>query len=133
MCICYPYEVCLLEVTLSLLEWIHLFSGIFICNVDCSYTAEWKSSRLIHARTGVGFGIGDIIVFTNSGGMGTCLVKFRGYMPRVGLLTEAAVWVDESKLFEEKQTTTVLSNRRAFSPNSTYTDPLGVAPEETGY
>lgn len=79
----------------------------------------------------MGFGMGDIIVFTTSGGMGTSLVKFRGYMPRVGLLTEAAVWVDESKLFEEKPTTT-LSNRRVFSPNSTYTDPLGVAPEETG-
>jgi len=76
--------------------------------------------------------MGDIIVFTSSGGMGSSMVRFRGYMPRVGLLTEAAVWVDESKLFEEKQQAAALSNRRAFSPNSTYTDPLGVAPEETG-
>ncbi|XP_066929251.1 exocyst complex component 2-like isoform X2 [Clytia hemisphaerica] len=107
--------------------------GVFICAEDCTYTAEWKSSRLIHARTGVKTGMGDIIVFTSSGNMGTCMVKFRGYNPRVGLLTEAAVWVDESKLFEEKQHQTAsLSNRRAYSPNLTYTDPLGVAPEETG-
>ena len=76
--------------------------------------------------------MGDIIVITKSGGQGTCLVKFRGYMPRVGLLTEAAVWVDESKLFEEK--TTNLSKSRVFSPSAAlHTDPVGVAPEETGY
>ena len=75
-------------------------------------------------------GMGDIIVFTKSGGKGTSLVKFRGYMPRVGLLTEAAVWVDESKLFEEKPTT--LSNSHAYTANNVHTDPLGVAPEETG-
>ena len=108
------------------------FLDVYICNVECTYTAEWKSSRLIQARTGTGFGMGDIIVLTASGGMGTSMVKFRGYMPRVGLLTEAAVWVDESKLFEDKQQTANLSNRRAFSPNPTYTDPLGVATEETG-
>lgn len=105
--------------------------AVYICNVNCTYTAEWQHSGLIHARTGMGLGMGDIIVATKSGGMGTSLVKFRGYMPRVGLLTEAAVWVDESKLFEEKPTTT-LTNSRNYSQNSTYTDPLGVAPEETG-
>ncbi|XP_065641912.1 exocyst complex component 2 isoform X2 [Hydra vulgaris] len=104
--------------------------GIFICNINCTYTAEWQHSRLIHCRTGMGMGIGDIIVFTKSGGKGTCLVKFRGFMPRVGLLTEAAVWVDESKLFEEKPTT--LSNPHAYTTNTVHTDPLGVAPEETG-
>jgi len=105
---------------------------IYICNVNCTYTAEWKSSRLIQVRTGMGLGMGDIIVFTKNGGMGTSLVKFRGYMPRVGLLTEAAVWVDESKLFEEKPSST-LSKSRVYSPNSSLqTDPLGVAPEETG-
>ena len=76
--------------------------------------------------------MGDIIVYTKSGDRGTSYVKFRGYMPRVGLLTEAAVWVDESKLFEDKPSST-LSTSRMYSPNvTTYTDPLGVAPEETG-
>jgi len=71
-------------------------------------------------------------VITKSGDRGTSFVKFRGYMPRVGLLTEAAVWVDESKLFEDKPSS-ALSNARMYSPNvTTYTDPLGVAPEETG-
>lgn len=109
-----------------------LISGVYISGVNCTYTSEWKNSKLIQSRTGMGLGMGDIIVMTKSGGQGTCLVKFRGYMPRVGLLTEAAVWVDESKLFEEK--TTNLLKSRVFSPSAAlHTDPLGVAPEETGY
>lgn len=99
---------------------------------NCTFTAEWQHSRLIHARTSNHQGMGDIIITTKSGGIGTSFVNFRGYSPRVGLLTESAVWVDESKLFEDKPTST-LSNSRMYSPNSTtYTDPLGVAPEETG-
>jgi len=106
--------------------------GVIICAQNCTYSAEWQHSRLIHARTSTGLGMGDIIVYTKTGDKGTSLVKFRGYMPRVGLLTEAAVWVDESRLFEDKPSSS-LSNSRMYSPNvATYTDPLGVAPEETG-
>lgn len=105
---------------------------VIICGQHCTYTAEWQHSRLIHARTSTGLGMGDIIVYTKSGGKGTSYVKFRGYVPRVGLLTEAAVWVDESRLFEDKPSSS-LSNSRIYSTNvATYTDPLGVAPEETG-
>ena len=104
--------------------------GIFIGNVNCTYTAEWHK-HYISCRTGMGLGNGDIIVFTKSGGMGTSLVKFKGYMPRVGLLTEAAVWVDESKLFEEKPSAT-LSNSRQYTQSSIHSDPLGVASEDTG-
>ena len=105
--------------------------GVFICNVNCTYTAEWNQ-HFITCRTGIGIGNGSIIVVTKTGGEGTSTVKFRGYMPRVGLLTESAVWVDESKLFEEKPITG-LSVSRPLSPNLSENDPLGVAPSETGY
>ncbi len=80
----------------------------------------------------MGLGNGSIIVVTKSGGKGTSTVKFRGYMPRVGLMTESAVWVDESKLFEEKPVAGHLSISRQMSPSYMSNDPLGVASEETG-
>eukprot|EP00794_Sanderia_malayensis_P019261 gene19261-21189_t len=104
--------------------------GVFICNVNCTATAEWHPNR-ITCRTGMGLGNGSIIVVTKSGGQGTSTVKFRGYMPRVGLLTESAVWIDESKLFEEKPIGG-LSVSRQLSPTYMSNDPLGVAPVETG-
>eukprot|EP00795_Rhopilema_esculentum_P001081 gene1081-15414_t len=104
--------------------------GVFICNKNCTYTAEWHP-HYITCRTGLGLGNGSIVVVTKSGGKGTSTVKFRGYMPRVGLLTESAVWVDESKLFDEKPTSG-LSISRPLSPNFSENDPLGVAPSETG-
>ena len=104
---------------------------MFICKVNCTFTAEW-SPHFITCRTGAGLGIGSIVVVTKAGGEGTSTVQFRGYMPRVGLLTESAVWVDESKLFEEKPSTG-LSVSRPLSPNFSENDPLGVAPSETGY
>ena len=77
--------------------------------------------------------MGDIVVYTKSGGQGSSTVTFRGFMPRVGLLTESAVWVDESKLFEDKPSSGGgLSLSRSLSPSYLNSDPLGVAPEETG-
>lgn len=60
--------------------------GLTVCGADCTLFAEWKSPNKILARTGAGEGRGDIVVTTKSGGPGTCMVKFYGYLEVVGPL-----------------------------------------------
>lgn len=72
--------------------------GLKICNCECMLSAEWKSPNKIIARSGPGKGLGEIIVSTRSGGVGTCTVQFRGYHELIGPLKESAVWVEEAPL-----------------------------------
>ena len=56
-------------------------------------TAEWISSSKIICRTAFGMGVGDIIVITKSGGVGTCTVKFTGYeAQKVGPKEVSTMW-----------------------------------------
>jgi hypothetical protein len=59
-------------------------AGLTICGADCLLSAEWKSSNKIIARIGRAKGVGDIIVQTKSGGVGTATVQFRGYNVQIG-------------------------------------------------
>lgn len=45
-------------------------------------TAEWKSPSKIVAISGPGKGLGDVIVSTKLGGIGTCNVKFKGKLKK---------------------------------------------------
>ena len=69
--------------------------GVFINGCDCLLISEWKTDRKILAMAPAKEGKGDIIVATNSGGIGTCIVQFRIFRENVGPLKESAVWVNE--------------------------------------
>ena len=69
--------------------------GVFINGCDCLLISEWKTDRKIIALTPGKEGKGDIIIATNSGGIGTCVVQFRIFRENVGPLKESAVWVNE--------------------------------------
>ena len=69
--------------------------GVFINGCDCLLISEWKTDRKIIAMAPAKEGKGDIIVATNSGGIGTCIVQFRIFRENVGPLKESAVWVNE--------------------------------------
>ena len=61
------------------------FTGVAICNKNCTLSAEWVSSSKIICRTSTGLGKHSIIVITRSGGCGTSMVSFTGLpQPRVG-------------------------------------------------
>ncbi|XP_014664273.1 PREDICTED: exocyst complex component 2-like isoform X2 [Priapulus caudatus] len=96
-----------------------------ICGVECVMTMEWMSSSKLVARTGPCKGVGDVIILTKSGGIGTCTVKFRGFFVQTGPLQESAVWVDESRLFDKQK------SRRVQSPIVSQEDPLGLSDEAT--
>ena len=69
--------------------------GVFINGCDCLLISEWKTDRKIIAMAPAKEGKGDIIVATNSGGIGTCIVQFRIFRENVGPLKESAVWMNE--------------------------------------
>ena len=52
--------------------------------MDCILFADWKSPSKIVARSGPGKGNGDVIVITQSGGVGGYTVGFRGYFLQAG-------------------------------------------------
>ncbi|XP_062584867.1 exocyst complex component 2-like isoform X2 [Saccostrea cucullata] len=97
---------------------------LYICGVNCVLTAEWKSSSKIIARTGPGKGKGDIIVRTNSGGMGSCTVGFKGYFVQIGPLQDSAIWIDESQTVNVRRLHAQLP---LFSKDDD--DPLGISDE----
>lgn len=66
-----------------------------INGADCLPYLEWKSPKKIITRCAKILGSGDIVVTTNSGGVGTCDVQFNCYEDNVGPTDESAVWVDE--------------------------------------
>jgi len=100
------------------------FSGLKICGSDCFLSAEWKSPNKIIARTGPAKGKGDIIVTTNSGGVGTSTVQFRAYHETIGPLKESAVWIEESP------SQNFAWGRRTLAQSGlTQEDPLGLSIE----
>lgn len=66
-----------------------------INGADCLPYLEWKSTKKIITRCTRVIGNGDVIVTTNSGGVGSCDVQFNCYEENVGLTDDSAVWVDE--------------------------------------
>ena len=80
---------------LTLLKTLNTQIGVFINGCDCLLISEWKTDRKIIAMAPAKEGKGDIIVATNSGGIGTCIVQFRIFRENVGPLKESAVWVNE--------------------------------------
>jgi len=70
--------------------------GVYVNGADCLLISEWKSPSKIVALAPASEGIGDILVATKSGGVGTCSVQFRIIKENnVGPLKETAVWVNE--------------------------------------
>jgi len=69
--------------------------GVFINGCDCLLISEWKTDKKIVALAPAKDGKGDIIIVTNSGGLGSCSVQFRTFKENVGPLKESAVWVNE--------------------------------------
>jgi len=99
--------------------------GVAICRKNCTMTAEWISSSKIICRTAFGMGVGDIIVITKSGGVGTCTVKFTGYeAQKVGPKEVSTIWVDETNYIDQRLDR---SQKPQFSLRS---DPLGVHLDE---
>lgn len=87
-------------------------------------SAEWKSSNKIIARTGASKGKGDIIVTTQSGGVGSSTVQFRAYHETIGPLKESAVWIEESSI------QSLAWGRRSLAPAKySQEDPLGLSIE----
>lgn len=98
--------------------------GLNICGSDCLLSAEWKSPNKIIARTGPSKGKGDIIVTTQSGGIGYSTVQFRAYHETIGPLKESAVWIEESPM------QSLAWGRRSLAPTKyTQEDPLGLSIE----
>jgi len=96
--------------------------GVSICDVDCLIWSEWKSSSKIVARCGIVFGKGDVIVFTKSGGIGTCTVQFKAIKDMINPTKESSVWVNEDEYFSYINNT----HRNSVSPTFYQEDPLGL-------
>ena len=99
--------------------------GVSICDVDCLIWSEWKSSSKIIARSGIAYGLGDVIVFTKSGGIGTCTVQFKSIKDIISPIKESSVWVNEDEYFS------YINNihRNSVSPSHFLMheeDPLGI-------
>ena len=60
-------------------------AGVFICNVDCTKTANWQSPNKIICHSGNAVGKGDVVVTTYSGGRGSCTVRFTGIREVIGM------------------------------------------------
>ena len=97
--------------------------GLTICGQDCLIYADWQSPSKIIARSMRFKGMGDVIVVTRSGGVGTCTVQFRGYEEVVSLTKDSAVWVNEDDI---PSVTTATRHRAASSPMIMMPDPLGL-------
>lgn len=74
-----------------------------INGADCLPYLEWMSSKKIITRCTKALGSGDIVITTNSGGVGTCDVQFNCYEEIVGLIDESAVWVEEVESKDQQQ------------------------------
>jgi exocyst complex component 2 len=94
-----------------------------ICGQDCLIYADWQSPSKIITRSMRFKGLGDVIVVTRSGGVGTCTVQFRGYEEVVSLTKDSAVWVNEDDI---PSVTTTSRHRAASSPMILMPDPLGL-------
>ena len=101
--------------------------GVSICDIDCLIWAEWKSSSKIVARCGIAYGLGDVIVFTRSGGVGSCTVQFKSIRDIISPIKESSVWVNEDDYFSY---TTM--HRNSVSPTFlNEEDPLGLKLDES--
>ena len=98
--------------------------GLTICGQDCLIYSEWVSPSKILTRSQRCKGMGDVIVTTRSGGVGSCTVQFRGYEEVITLTKESAVWVNEDDMLMTTATTT--RHRAASSPSLMLPDPLGL-------
>ena len=96
--------------------------ALTICGVDCLMFAEWKSSSKIICRSGKCEGLGDVIITTKSGGVGTCTVQFKGLMDIISPTKESSVWVDEDDYFTFPNN----RSRAKSSPSVFSSDPLGL-------
>ena len=95
--------------------------------MDCLIWSEWKSSSKIIARCGIAYGLGDVIVFTKSGGIGTCTVQFRSTKDMINPTKESSVWVNEDEYFFYINN----MHRNSVSPTFYQEDPLGLKQDET--
>lgn len=101
--------------------------GVSICDIDCLIWSEWKSSSKIIARCGIAYGLGDVIVFTRSGGVGSCTVQFKSIRDIISPIKESSVWVNEDDYFSY---TTM--HRNSVSPTFlNEEDPLGLKLDES--
>lgn len=88
-----------------------------INGADCLPYLEWVSSKKIITRCTRAIGSGDIVITTNSGGVGTCDVQFNCYEETVGPTDESAVWIDEvvNQTIENEQEITTMSSLDKYS------------------
>lgn len=101
--------------------------GVYICNKNCTLTAEWVSASKIICRCGTGIGKGSVIVVTKSGGKGTCTVAFTGLpAKKVGPLELSPVWVDETEYVDQR-----LDRNQKPAALMLRTDPLGLNSDES--
>lgn len=73
--------------------------GLTICGVDCLIFAEWKTPNKILTRSGRCEGLGDVIVTTYLGGIGTCTVQFKGLPDIISPTKDCSVWINEEEYF----------------------------------
>ena len=99
--------------------------SLTICGVECLIYSEWYSSQKIITRSGRCKGVGDVIVTTRSGGIGSSTVQFKGYEEIVGPTKESAVWVNEDDFYQTS------ARHRSVSPTLMFsTDPLGLCVDD---
>ncbi len=79
--------------------------GVLIHGCDCLLTTEWKSDKkLVSLCPGAAKeGLGDIVVATRSGGLGSCTVQLRVFRESVGPLKEVAAWTQEKFFVRSKR------------------------------
>lgn len=61
---------------------------------DATMSLEWHSANKLVVLSGPVCGMCPVIITTRQGGVGTCMVQFRGVEPVVGPLKASAVWLD---------------------------------------
>ncbi|XP_054169262.1 exocyst complex component 2-like [Oppia nitens] len=99
--------------------------SVHICGVDCIMYSEWLSPQKIISRSGRCKGLGDVIVTTKSGGIGSSTVQFKGYEEIVGPTKDSAVWIDENDFHQMNV------RHRSTSPTMMFSnDPLGLCTDE---
>ena len=102
--------------------------AVRICGVDCTLRAKWEKESRITTYTGLCIGKGDIVVVTQSGGIGTSSVGFQGFVKKnIGPTDETCVWVDE----DARSILTGL--KRSVANDLSLDNPLKISADDSRY
>lgn len=106
---------------------------LLICNIDCTSTIEWISTKCIKAMIISNYkarnGKGDVIMILKSGGKSVSTVTFELNITRINLLEESDFWIDENV-----ELLLPSLDEKVQAPVDTFeVDPLGILNNETSH